>query len=687
MSDNNASHKTNFLKNIIVNDLEKHVNEPRHWSGKPGFYSQQIQGPVDEAKVRLRFPPEPNGYLHIGHAKSICLNFGLAKEFGGRCHMRFDDTNPVKEDQEYVDSILSSVNWLGFDWKDDKETNYYFASDYFDQMYEVAEGLIRNGFAYVDKQTAEEIKENRGTFNEPGKNSPYRDTPPEENLRLFREMRDGKHPEGSMVLRSKIDMGSKNINLRDPAIYRIRFAEHHRTGDKWCIYPMYTYAHPLEDVLENITHSICTLEFEDQRAFYNWATERSIPVTRAPLFEEAKAYLLALPQKPEEERLAFVKAAVKNKWKLGQDQLETEVLAVLNRIKENPEIINEKEDEVIQRIGAHPEKFTPLLSDALSATVRPNFFLLPHQYEFNRLNITSVVMSKRKLIALVKEGLVDGWDDPRMPTLVGLRRRGYSPEAMRLFCERIGVSKQTGGWIDYSVLENSLREVLDADAERRIAVQKPIRLIIDNYPEGQVEEVETLNHPQHPERGSRKLKFTKELWIEADDFSEYPPAGYRRMTLPNGDTPAQNVRLRHAYVIRATSVDKDSDGNITAVHAEYFPETKSGSAGANSVKAKAAIHWLSVDEALPAKIRLYDRLFTLDHPDEGGKDFRELLNPDSKTVLDSYVEPSLRDAKPEDRFQFERNGYYVADIKDFDKDNLVFNLAVALKDGFKPAKK
>lgn len=678
-----SSHITNFLKNIINEDLETGANEPRHWRGTPGTYTEQMEGPVDTAKVRLRFPPEPNGYLHIGHAKSICLNFGLAKEFSGRCHMRFDDTNPVKEDQEYVDSILGSVNWLGFDWKDDKECNYYFASDYFDYMYDIAEHLIKTGDAYVDEQTADEMKENRGTFNTPGKNSPYRDRPIEENLRIFREMREGKYPEGSRVLRSKIDMSSRNINLRDPAIYRIRFANHHRTGDKWCIYPMYTFAHPLEDVLENITHSICTLEFEDQRAFYNWATERSIPVTRAPLFEQAKKYLAELAASSDQEKKNnFAAAAVKFKWKLGQNTEEQDLLKVLNEIKENPELTSVKSDEILNKILAAPEHFTPLLSDVLSKVVKPNYFLLPHQYEFNRLNITNVVLSKRKLIALVKEGLVGGWDDPRMPTLVGLRRRGYTAEAMQLFCDRIGVSKQTGGWIDYSVLEGCLREVLDASADRRIAVQKPLKLIIDNYPDDLIEEVETLNHPQHPERGSRKLKFSKELWIEQDDFSENPPKGYRRLTLATEEKPALPVRLRHAYVIEATHVDKDENGNIVAVHAKYYPETKSGSEGANNIKTKAAIHWLSKEDALPAEIRLYDRLFTLEHPDEGGQDFRELLNKNSKTILQSYVETSLKDAKPEDKFQFERNGYYVADQKDFKPDNLVFNLAVPLKDSF-----
>ncbi|MCD8339098.1 MAG: glutamate--tRNA ligase family protein, partial [Burkholderiales bacterium] len=507
--------------------------------------------------------------------------------------------------------------------------------------------------------------------------------------RLFREMREGKHPECSIYLISKIVMASKNINLRDPAIYRIRFAEHHRTGDKWCIYPMYSYAHPLEDVLENITHSICTLEFEDQRAFYNWTTERAVPVTRTPQFKAAIEYLNELKTASQEQKEAFVKAAIKFKWKLGQTAEEQEVLGILNALKENPDLIPQKADEVIEKIAAQPAKFTPLLQEVLSATVKLNFFLLPHQYEFNRLNLTSVVMSKRKLISLVKEGLVDGWDDPRMPTLVGLRRRGYSPEAMRLFCERIGVSKQTGGWIDYSVLENSLREVLDSDADRRIAVQRPIKLVIDNWPEGKEETVETQNHPLKPERGTRPLLFNGELWIEEDDFSDNPPKGYRRLTLPAEDgTPGQAVRLRHAYVIRATSVERDANGNVTTVHAEYYPDTKSGTPGANSVKAKAAIHWLTTKEAVPAEIRLYDRLFTVDQPDEGGKDFKEFLNKNSKTVLHSYVEPSLKEAKPEDRFQFERNGYYCADQKDFSPERLVFNLSVPLKESFKmPPKK
>ncbi|MBQ8829721.1 MAG: glutamine--tRNA ligase [Burkholderiaceae bacterium] len=683
MSENKpTSHITNFLRNIIRDDLSRQVNEPRYWRGLPGSYTQQMEGKLDNAKVRLRFPPEPNGYLHIGHAKSICLNFTLANDYEGRCHMRFDDTNPVNEDQEYVDSILDSVKWLGFSWDKNNESNFYFASDYFDYMYEVAEFLIKIGCAYVDEQSADDMRENRGTLHEPGKNSPYRDRTPEENLRIFREMKDGKHPEGSMVLRSKIDMASRNINLRDPAIYRIRFAEHHRTGNKWCIYPMYTFAHPLEDQLEMITHSICTLEFEDQKAFYNWAVERAVPVLRKPLFDQACAYLNELKDKDYPAQEAFLKTIVKFKWKIGQTQDETELAKILSACKENPELLPEKANEILAHITNKPELYTPLLQEVLSLTVKPNYFLLPHQYEFNRLNLTNVVMSKRKLIALVKEGLVDGWDDPRMPTLVGLRRRGYTPESIRLFCERIGVSKQTGGWIDYSVLEGCLREDLDARATRRIAIQDPIKLIIDNYPEDLVEEVEAPNHPQHPEMGSRKLKFSKELWIESADFSLNPPKGYRRMTLAQDGKEAMAVRLRHGYVVRATSVEKDENGKVTTVHAEYFPDTKSGSAGSNNIKVKAAIHWLSSVEALPAEIRSYGRLFTEAHPDAGEKDFRELINRDSKLVYQSYVEPALRDAFPEDRFQFERNGYYVADKKDFNADHLVFNLAVPLKDSF-----
>ena len=475
---------TNFIRNIIEEDLAKGANLPRYWCGHPAPYSEQLEkGEPDHVKIRTRFPPEPNGYLHIGHAKSICLNFGLARDYGGYCHMRFDDTNPVKEDQEYVDGILDSVRWLGFDWEHEKESNLYFASSYFEYMYEFAEHLVKTGYAYVDEQTAEEMKANRGTLHEPGRNSPYRDRSVEENLRLFREMRDGKHPEGSMVLRAKIDMASPNINLRDPAIYRIRFAEHHATGNKWCIYPMYTFAHPIEDSLENITHSICTLEFEDQRAFYDWALERIVPVLRTPQFEEAKEIIASMASGGDNRAMAFVCAAKAAEQKLGHSIPEERVREIFAKWESIPDSI---EDHGVTAFFAllkeYPENFTPLLQAALEV-VRPNFFLLSHQYEFNRLNLTYVVVSKRKLIQLVTEGYVDGWDDPRMPTIVGLRRRGFTPESLQHFAERCGVSRVAGGWIEYSVLEASLREDLEDRAERRIAVLHPLKLRSDNYPE------------------------------------------------------------------------------------------------------------------------------------------------------------------------------------------------------------
>ena len=422
---------TNFIRNIIEDDLANHANEPRLWCGHPAPYSEQEKGQVDTAKIRTRFPPEPNGYLHIGHAKSICLNFGLARMYGGACHMRFDDTNPEKEDQEYVDGIKDSVRWLGFDWKYEGETNLYFASSYFDYMYAFAEHLIKTGYAYVDEQSADEMRENRGTLREPGRNSPYRERSIEDNLRLFHEMRDGKHAEGSMVLRAKIDMASPNMNLRDPAIYRIRFAEHHATGNRWCVYPMYTFAHPIEDSLENITHSICTLEFEDQRAFYDWALERIIPVLRTPQYEEALTILRQMAAGEDARALDFVARVVAAApQKLGNSLPEEKAKAIIaswNGVV--PTEFNDSVAELFALILEFPENFTPVMQAGL-AVVRPNFFLLSHQYEFNRLNLTYVVVSKRKLIQLVKEGYVDGWDDPRMPTIVGLRRRGYTPESM-----------------------------------------------------------------------------------------------------------------------------------------------------------------------------------------------------------------------------------------------------------------
>lgn len=675
---------TNFIRNIIDDDLARGANLPRYWCGHPAPYSEQLEkGEPDIARIRTRFPPEPNGYLHIGHAKSICLNFGLARDYHGACHMRFDDTNPVKEDQEYVDGIKDSVRWLGFDWKFGDETNLYFASSYFEHMFAFAEHLIRTGYAYVDEQTADEMRESRGTLKELGKNSPYRDRSPEENLTRFHEMRDGKHPEGSMVLRAKIDMASPNMNLRDPAIYRIRFAEHHATGNKWCVYPMYTFAHPIEDSLENITHSICTLEFEDQRAFYNWALERIIPLLRRPQYEEALGILQRMASGEDDRAMAFVKLAYENRAKLGSSLPEASVSRLMEGWAENfPTEINDASvTQFFAELLRFPENFTPLMQASLDV-VRPNFFLLSHQYEFNRLNLTYVVVSKRKLIQLVQDKHVDGWDDPRMPTIVGLRRRGFTPKSLQNFAERCGVSKVSGGWIDYSVLEQCLREDLEERAARRVAVLRPLKLIIDNYPEGQSETLEANNHPQHPEMGVRDITFSRELWIEESDFAEVPPKGFRRLTVPADGTPAKPVRLRYGFVIVPTSFDKDESGKVVAVHANYLPETRSGTEGSMSVKTKATIHWLDAKTAVPAEIRVYDRLFNVPHPDEGEGNFLDRLTPNSKTVLSSFVEPAAAQAERDEKFQFERNGYFVADREDHTAEKPVFNLAVGLKDSW-----
>lgn len=575
-----TAHVTHFLRNIIEEDLAQGLTAGRRWGGHPGPARVHANAPEDAARIRTRFPPEPNGYLHIGHAKSIWLNFGLARDYGGVCHMRFDDTNPEKEEQEYVDSILDAVKWLGYGWQD----CLYYASDYFDVMYEAAEYLIAAGHAYVDSQNAEEMRANRGTLTEPGVNSPYRDRGVKENLALFRAMRDGQYPDGTHVLRAKIDMASPNINLRDPAIYRIRHAHHHRSGDKWAIYPMYTFAHPIEDALERITHSICTLEFEDQRPFYDWLLERL-----------AEGGLLSRP--------------------------------------------------------------------------------LPHQYEFARLNLTYIVTSKRKLKQLVEEGHVDGWDDPRMPTIVGLRRRGYTPEGIALMCERTGVSK-SNAWIDYGVLEAALRDDLEAKAPRATAVLDPVKLIIDNYPEGRTEPCKAPAHPQRPEMGERHFPFARELWIEAEDYMESPPKGYFRLF------PGNKVRLRFGYVVECTGAEKDASGKVVAVHANYFPDSKSGTEGANAYKVKGNIHWIAASAAVPAEVRLYDRLFTDPHPDSGGKNFLDHLNPGSKKVVRAYVEPGLAETRPEARFQFERHGYFVADREDSRPGALVFNRAVTLKDSW-----
>jgi glutaminyl-tRNA synthetase len=575
-----AASTSNFIRSHIEADLAAGKYAVRGWAGRPGAAQSHAGAAADPAKIRTRFPPEPNGYLHLGHAKSICLNFGLALHYGGVCHLRFDDTNPEKEEQEYVDSIRDAVRWLGFDWG----PHGYFASDYFGFMYEAAEYLIGAGHAYVDEQSAEDMRKNRGTLTEPGRPSPWRERPAAESLARFREMRDGKHADGSMVLRAKIDMASPNINLRDPAIYRIRRATHHRTGDAWCIYPMYTYAHPVEDALERITHSICTLEFQDQRPFYDWL-----------LGKLADGGLLERP--------------------------------------------------------------------------------LPQQIEFARLNLTYVVLSKRKLIQLVSEKHVDGWDDPRMPTLAGARRRGYTPEGFRLFAERIGVSK-ADSWIDYSVLEDCMREHLNEAAERRIAVLDPLKLVIDNYPEGQQEDCFAPNHPHNPELGKRALPLTRELWIEREDFSETPPKGYFRLF------PGNKVRLRYGYVIECTGCDKDADGKVIAVHCSYLPDTRSGTPGAESVKVKGNIHWLSAQHAVPAEVRLYDRLFRAAHPGSGDRDFLLDLNPDSQKTVTAQLEPALRDAMPGSCFQFERHGYFIADSRDSTPQAPVFNRAVTLRDSW-----
>lgn len=550
-----AAAPTNFIRGIIDEELR---------SGK-------------HQTVVTRFPPEPNGYLHIGHAKSICLNFGLARDYDGRCHLRFDDTNPVKEDVEYIESIKDSVRWLGFDWGE----HIYNASDYFGQLYEWAEQLIIKGKAYVDDQTAEQIRESRGTLTEPGTESPYRNRTPEENLDLFRRMREGEFPDGSRVLRAKIDMASPNMNLRDPVMYRILHATHPHTGDDWCIYPMYDYAHGQSDSIEGITHSICTLEFEDHRPLYDW-------------------FLEAL-----------------------------EIYA-------------------------------------------------PRQIEFARLNLTYTVMSKRKLLELVRDRYVNGWDDPRMPTLVGMRRRGYTPEAIRSFCERIGVGKNDS-WIEMGTLEDCIREDLNEKAPRAMAVIEPLRLVIENYPEDRTEEFEALNHPNDPAMGTRKVPFSREIFIERGDFLEEPPKGFFRLA------PGREVRLRYAYIVKCTGVVKDEQtGEIVEVRCSYDPDSRGGSA-ADGRKVKGTIHWVSAAHAVSAEVRLFDRLFTVPQPgsDKEGPDWKTFLNPDSLTTLSGCrLEPSLAGAAPGDSFQFERQGYFIADPVDSKPGAPVFSRIVTLRDSW-----
>lgn len=582
----------NFIKNIVEADLAAGKHAQRRWCGQPGTAADHAAAPLDPAKIRTRFPPEPNGYLHFGHAKSILLNFGLAETYAGRCHLRFDDTNPEKEDQEYVNAIIDAVKWLGCDWQQQGESNLYYASNYFDWMLACAEYLISAGYAYVDSQSAEEMRASRGTLTQPGKDSPFRTRSVAENMDLFKRMQAGEFADGTHILRAKIDMAAANINLRDPAIYRIRHATHHNTGDKYCVYPMYTFAHPIEDALECITHSICTLEFEDQRPFYDWLLERL-----------AEGGLLQRP--------------------------------------------------------------------------------LPQQIEFSRLNLTYVVLSKRKLIQLVDEKHVDGWDDPRMPTLVGARRRGYSAEGFRLFAERIGVSKNDS-LIDYVLFEDAMREVMNESDQRRVAVLDPLKLIIDNYPEGQVEECHAPNHPLHEELGQRTMPFSRELWIEGEDFQEVPQKGFRRLF------PGNMARLRYGYVVECTGCDKDENGKVIAVHCNYLPETKSGTPGADSVKVKGNLHWVSVAHAYPAEVRLYDRLFKVPAPGarrEGDapeleRNFLDDLNPEASRSITAQLEPSLKEAKAEERFQFERHGYFVADRVDSKPGAPVFNRTVTLKDSW-----
>ncbi|WP_099531100.1 glutamine--tRNA ligase/YqeY domain fusion protein [Stenotrophomonas maltophilia] len=561
---------------------------------KRDFIRQIVREDLASGKhqaIKTRFPPEPNGYLHIGHAKSICLNFGIAGEFSGVCNLRFDDTNPAKEDPEYVAAIQDDVRWLGFEWNELRH-----ASDYFQAYYLAAEKLIEQGKAYVCDLSAEEVRAYRGTLTEPGRPSPWRDRSVEENLDLFRRMRAGEFPDGARTLRAKIDMASGNINLRDPALYRIKHVEHQNTGNAWPIYPMYDFAHALGDSIEGITHSLCTLEFEDHRPLYDWCVDN----------------------------VDF----------------------------------------------AHDDALTQPLVDA----GLPREAAKPRQIEFSRLNINYTVMSKRKLMALVTEQLVDGWEDPRMPTLQGLRRRGYTPAAMRLFAERVGISKQNS-LIDFSVLEGALREDLDSAAPRRMAVIDPVKLVLTNLPEGHEEQLTFSNHPKDESFGSREVPFAREVWIEREDFAEVPPKGWKRL-VPGGE-----VRLRGAGIIRCDEVIKDADGTITELRGWLDPESRPGMEGANR-KVKGTIHWVSAVHGVPAEIRLYDRLFSVPNPDDEseGKTYRDYLNPESRRTVTGYVEPAAASAAPEQSFQFERTGYFVADRRDHTEAKPVFNRSVTLRD-------
>ncbi len=667
-----AAAATNFIRNLVAADIASGRLAGRHWNGRPGDGAFQNAGGVDAARIRTRFPPEPNGYLHLGHAKSIFLNFGLARDFQGRCHMRFDDTNPAREEQEYVDSIVDAVRWLGFDWADGREDNLYFASDYFEQLFACAVFLIDNGHAYVDQMTAEEMRLARGTLTEPGRDSPYRDRPPAQSRQLLDEMRAGRHPEGSMVLRARIDMRAPNINLRDPALYRIRFAHHHRTGDDWCLYPMYDFAHALSDALECITHSICTLEFEDHRPLYDWCVERCVPVLRQPQWQSALGFVAALRAQGVESAREFALHCHNFAHKLFASPAEGRMRELFARWEhDRAAVLRDLDGFFDLLLGAAPS-FAPLLAHALEER-RPDPFNLPHQYEFSRLNLDHVVLSKRKLIQLVEERLVDGWDDPRLPTLAGLRRRGYTPQSLGLFAERIGVSKADSR-IEFAVLEQALREDLDPRVPRAMVVLEPLRLVLTNVAEDVADPCVAAVNPHDPAAGTRTIALRRDLWIDRDDFREVAPPGFFRLT------PGGMVRLRYAYVIRCTGVQKDAGGTVQTVYAEILPQTRSGTAGADSIKVKGAIHWLPVADAPAAEVRVFERLFRVADPDAGAEDYRALLDPESRRVVQAYVEPVLAQAHADDHYQFERHGYFVADRNDHRPERPVFNRIATLKD-------
>ena len=705
---NGAAPAANFLRHVIEQDLARgayaaRLGVPHGAEGAQHGLDRAVV--ADPARVRTRFPPEPNGYLHIGHAKAICLNFGLAGDYDGVCHLRFDDTNPEKEEVEYVDAIIEMVRWLGFDWGakpferaaiaaeaaredggddgDDpvSDDHLYFASEYFETLYEFAEYLVRTGHAYVDSQTPDEIRQSRGTLVEPGRDSPHRSRSVDDNLALLRMMRAGDFPDGAHVLRARIDMASPNINLRDPVLYRIRHAHHHRTGDAWCIYPMYDYTHCVSDALENITHSICTLEFEDHRPLYDWALERIVPVLRAPQFMHAIDRVRRLRDGERKPRMAFAVHCAMLRHKLFASAEEASMRAMFDRWENDHAAVGADLDAFFELLLGSPEQFAPLLTHALEEAEgfgMPNPFGLPHQYEFSRLNLTYVVTSKRKLRQLVDEGHVDGWDDPRMPTLVGLRRRGYTPESIRLLCDRGSVSK-SNGWTEYADLEQALRDDLDPKAARAFAILDPIRLVIGNYPADRSEPCSAPVHPHAPERGQRSFPFTGDLWIERDDFQEVPEKGFFRLTPPTGDKPGSLVRLKYGYVVRCTGFHRTDDGRVDEVTCEYLPETFSGTPGADGVKVKGNIAWISRAHALEAEVRLYDRLFAEAQPDAGGRDFLQALNPRSKRVVRGYVEPGV-DAAAGSVHQFERLGYFVADRIDSTAARPVFNRTATLRD-------